>query len=309
MNDQRERILQQLREAAEEGLNSEAFYQMMRRAVRFGPVPRDLLRDIMQRRLAGKVPQEGPVLSPEQQEGVRAQLRRFHEPSERARDLNHPIGAVARAIREALPTFRPWQVDVSTIDLNAVARKFCEDRAAALSYLVPPHFAEDSSDAYVTAERSLLIEDEDRSVLTMGELMERKTSQEAFQRQMREGNRLSDAIGLAWKQREPLELRRIEEFLRGLAEKIVPSVPLRFLPRQEPRFRAALRMDLGDSPIPAATGGVLHHTSVLPQGVHVASLTLHLEAWASARTGKPVELSGEPAFPFSPPKQGDRASA
>jgi hypothetical protein len=91
MNEEHERVLRQLREAAEQGLNSEAFYRMMRKASRLGPVPRDLLRDIMRRHLAGRIPEEGPLLSPERADRLREGLRCFHEPSERARDLNHPV--------------------------------------------------------------------------------------------------------------------------------------------------------------------------------------------------------------------------
>ena len=297
MNAQRERILQQLREAAEEGLDSEAFYQMMRKATRSGPVPRDLLRDIMKRHLAARRTGAGPVIPPEKKDGIRQALARYHEPSERARDPNHPVGAVANAIRESLPAFKPWQVDVSKIDLDAVARRFYDDRAQALSYLLPPGFVEESSGSYITAQRSLLVQDQDGAVLTVSELMEKKATQEAFAKQMQEGSRLSEALGLVWKQPEPLELRAIEELLRGLAEKIVPGTAVRFVPRTEPRFRMALRMQLGNSPIPAATGGVLNRPSMLPEVTYVAGVTIHLEPWASARSGQVIGLAEGSPFP------------
>ena len=299
MNEEHEQILQQLREAAQQGLNSEAFYQMMRKASHLGPVPRDLLRDIMKRHLAGRIPEEGPVIPPEREDRLRESLRRFHEPSERACDLNHPVGAVADAIRRALPGFRPWQVDVSKIDLNEAARRLYEGRRdQALSYLFPPGFVRESSGSYLTAQRSLLIEDEDGSVLTLGELLESKATQEAFRERMEKGSRWSDTLDLTWKQPEPLELRAVEELLRDLSEKIVPGVMVRFLPRREPRIRAALRMQLGDSPIPAATGGVLNRSSVLPEGIDVASVTIHLEPWATAHSGQVIGLAEGSAFPW-----------
>jgi hypothetical protein len=58
MNEEHQRVLRQLREADEQGLNSEAFYQMMREASHLGPVPHDLLRDIMRRHLVGRIPEE-----------------------------------------------------------------------------------------------------------------------------------------------------------------------------------------------------------------------------------------------------------
>jgi hypothetical protein len=228
---------------------------------------------------------------------LRDSLRRFHEPSQRAQDPSHPVGAAALAIRAVLPAFQPWQVDISTLDLNAAARKLYDDRAQALSYLIPPRFAEDSSGAFITAERTLLIEDEDGSVLTVGELMRKKDTQDQFARLMREASRLGDALGLAWKQAEPLELRAVEEFLRDLAHKVVPDVALRFLPRQEPRYRAALRMELADNPIPAAIGGVLNPLPMLPEGIHVAAVTLSLEPWAATRTGQTIPLLEGAVFP------------
>jgi hypothetical protein len=245
-------------------------------------------------------------MSPERADRLRERLRRFHEPSERARDLNHPVGAVADAIRRALPGFRPWQVDVSKIDPNEAARQFLEDRRdRALSYLLPPGFGQECSGSYLTAQRSLLIEDEDGAVRTMGELLESKATQEAFREGMEKGSHWSDVLDLTWKQPEPLELRAVEELLRDLSEKVVPGVPVRFLPHGEPRFRAALRMQLGASPIPAAIGGVLNRDSIRPEEVHIASVTIHLEPWATARSGQVIELVEGSVFPWferqSPP--------
>jgi len=246
------------------------------------------------------MPKAGPVFAPGKAERLREALRWSHEPSARACDPNHPVGATAEAIRNALPQFRPWQVNMAQIDLNEAARHLHDGRrAAAFSYLLPPGFADGPSGAYLTAQRSLLIEDEDGAVLTMGALLDRKTTREAFHRQMRIGSRWSDALDLIWKQVELLELRAVEELLRNLSEKIVPGVDVRFLPRREPRFRAALRMQLGDHRIPAATGGVLNRCSVVPEDVQVASVTIHLEPWAAARTGQVVEFAEDSPFPWS----------
>ncbi|MEN6577772.1 MAG: hypothetical protein ABFD90_15620 [Phycisphaerales bacterium] len=89
----------------------------------------------------------------------------------------------------------------------------------------------------------------------------------------------------------------MEGLLRRLAEQVVPKTPVRFCPYEEPRYRAALRMQSGDNPIPAAIGGVHHRWSILPEGVQVASVGIHLEPWASARTGQVVELARGTPFP------------
>jgi len=68
-------------------------------------------------------------------------------------------------------------------------------------------------------------------------------------------------------------------------------------PYEEPRYRAALRMQLGDDPIPAAVGGVLNRWSILPEGVWVASVNVYLEPWASTRSGQVVELAEGAPFP------------
>ncbi|MHC4582641.1 MAG: RNA polymerase sigma factor, partial [Planctomycetota bacterium] len=52
MNEQREQILRQIRDAFDEGPNSEAFYQAMREALRLRPFPDELLRDLMRKHWA-----------------------------------------------------------------------------------------------------------------------------------------------------------------------------------------------------------------------------------------------------------------
>ena len=297
MSYERERILQQLREAADEGLDSDAFYQVMRKAASFGPVPREMLGDIMKRHFEARMPKEGPVMTPEREEAVRRSLREYHDPSERARDRNHPVGATANAIREALRDFQAWQVDVSQIDLDGVARRMFDDRAHAMSYLLPPDFTREPRGAYITARRELLIEDEDASVVTMAELIARKTTQEAFRAQLKTGGCMSDTLGLLWKRLGPLDLQAVEELLRRLAERVVSETPVRFRPHEEPRYRAALHMQLGEGPIPAAIGGVHNRWSILPEGVQVASVTIYLEPWASIRSGQIVDLVKGTPFP------------
>ena len=90
---------------------------------------------------------------------------------------------------------------------------------------------------------------------------------------------------------------REEALRRRLAEKVVPQIPLRFRPYDEPRYRAALQMHLGDNPIPAAIGGAHNHWSILPEGVQVASVMIPLEPWASILSGQTVDLVEGTPFP------------
>ena len=299
MDPEREQILQQIRESANEGLTSDAFYQAIRKAFSLRPVPRELLGEIRKHFLEEAIKKRGqaPLLSPEQERVLREGLRQFHEPSERARDPNHPVGAAANAIRAALPESRSWQVNISEINLAERARQLLTDRAGALSCLLPPDFAKESPGAYVTAERAMLIKDEDGSVVTFGELMKKKATQEAYREQMKAGACMSDALGLLWKQLEPVDLRAVEDLLRRLAEQIVPRTSRRFSAYEEPRYRAGLRMQFGDNPIPAAIGGVLDSWRGLPPGLHVASVAIYLEPWASLRSGQVVELAKGTPFP------------
>jgi len=299
MDPEREQILRQIREVAAEGLNSDAFYQVIRKSLDLRPVPRELLQEIRKHYYEEAIRKRGqaPLLSPEQERVVREGLRQIHEPSERARDPNHPVGATAKAIRAALPEFHSWQVDISEINLSERARQLFTDWAGALSYLLPPDFAEESRGAYLSVERAMLIKDGDGSVVTMGELMRKKATQEAFREQMKAGACMSDSLGSLWKQLEPMDLRAVEGPLRRLAEQVVPGTSLRFSAYEEPRYRAALRMQLGDNPIPAAIGGVCDSWQGLPPGLHVASVTIYLESWASARSGEAIELTAGTPFP------------
>lgn len=109
--------------------------------------------------------------------------------------------------------------------------------------------------------------------------------------QMKQGGRLSDAMSLLWKRAEPLALRVVEELLRRLSNEIVPDTPVSFRPYEEPCFRAGLRMQLGDDPVPAAIGGVQNPWPGLPDGISIASVHIYLEPWAAAQSGQAVELA------------------
>ncbi len=299
-NPKREQILQQLSDAANEGIKSEKFYQAIRRALRLRPVPDKLLKEIMKKHWAAK--RARTPMTPEKERKARDLLARICGPSQRARDPNHPVGAVASAICAALPEFREWQIDWSQVDFSRMVQDIFAGNEKALSFLRPPGFVEGSQGSYISAMRAFLVQDEDGSLRTPYELMQRKDSVTALKMQMKHGKRLSDALNLLWKSSEPLELRAVENLLRRLLEAIIPATPARFYPYEEPRFRAALRMQLGDNPIPAAIGGVLSHLPGLPDNVTVASVDVYLEPWATARSGQVIELADDPSPADSPEK-------
>jgi len=300
MNARREQILKQLKEAFEEGPNTEAFYQAIREAMRLRPFPDEMLREAMRKHWAPKF--EKAASDPERIREMRKCLSLAYSASERAADPNHPVGAVARAIRLALPKFEFWQPDISKIDYSQAARRMFEGKA---SFSMPPNFAEESSASYISAMRVWLVQDSDGSVCTTSELVQKKATQKEMHEQMSQGNRLSDALRLFWKRPEPIELRAVEDLLRHLSETIVPGTPVRFAAFDEPHYRAGLRMQLADNPIPAAIGGVHNPHPMLgtPDGTWVASVMIYLEPWATAQSGEVMELADFSIFDFMK-KQG-----
>ncbi|HUW20406.1 MAG TPA: sigma-70 family RNA polymerase sigma factor [Sedimentisphaerales bacterium] len=291
MDPQREQILRQLTNAANEGIGSEAFYQAMRQVLRLRPMPHDLMRKLMQRHLAAK--QGKTPMSPEKERLLREYFSRVFRHSERARDPNHPVGAVANAIRAALPEFQQWHVDMSQVDVSQLARQMFDGK----SFSMPPGFAEPSEASYISARQAWLVQDGDGFVCTTYELMQKTADKQTLNAQIKQGSRSSDVLFLVWKRLEALELRAVEELLRRLSEAIAPKLTVRFITYEDPRYRAALRMQLADNPVPAAIGGVHNPWPGLPEGVSVASVLLCLEPWAAAQTGQPVELA--PFWPLS----------
>jgi RNA polymerase sigma factor (sigma-70 family) len=288
MNAKREQILRQLKDASKEGIHSEAFFQAMRQALSLRPAPNDTLRKVMQKHWAKKL-KKLPMDS-ERERMLRDGLGRIYSASGRAQDPNHPVGAVTSAIRAALPEFQQWQIDWSEIEISGMAKNMFSGKADTFLSMCPPGFNTDAPGSYIHSLRAWLIEDEDGSMRTSFEIMQNKDTRGGMLSQMKQGGRLSDALSLLWKRAESLELRAVEELLRRLSDTIVPDTPVSFCPYEEPRYRAALRMQLGDNPAPAAIGGVQNPWLGLPDRVSIASVLIYLEPWAAAKSGQPVEL-------------------
>jgi hypothetical protein len=260
----------------------------MRQAIRLRPVPHEMLRKIMQKHWAERL--KKLPFSPEKERKLRETLGRIYSPSERARDPDHPVGAAAKAIRDALPDFKPWQIDLSQVDLSEAYRRMFEGKDQAFTFLLPPGLTTEPEGSYIKASRAWLMQDEDGSFCTSYELMQRKGTGKEFKEQIHQKNKVSDILFLMNKRSGTLELRIVEDLLRHLSEVITPETPVRFCPYEEPRYRTGLRMQLGDNPIPAAIGGVHTPWPGLPEGASFASILIYLEPWASARSGQVVEL-------------------
>lgn len=296
MNAMREQILRQLNDASKEGIQSETFFQAMRQALNLRPVPNDPLRKVMQKHWAKKL--KKLPMEPERDLKLRDMLGRIYSASERARDPNHPVGAAANTIRAALPEFQYWQIDWSEIDISEMTRHMFDGKADSFSSTRPHGFNTDAQGSYISSLRALLIKDEDGSLRTSFEIMQNKDTRGAMLSQIKQGGCLSDTMSLLLKRPEPLELRAIEELLRRLSSEIVPNTPVSFRCYDEPRFRAGLRMQLGDNPVPAAIGGVQNPWPGLHDGISVASVLIYLEPWATAQTGQAVELADFSLFDF-----------
>ena len=296
MNAKREQILQQLTDASKEGIESEAFFQAFRQVLSLRPMPNDMLRKIMQKHWAKRLKKIS--IEPERERMARDGLARIYSASERARDPNHPVGTAANAIRAALPEFQYWQLDMSRIDIFGMVKNMFSGKADVFLSMRPPGFNSDTPGSYISPIRAWLIEDEDGSLRTSFEIMRSKSTHDAMLSQFKQGGRLSDAMSLLLKRAEPLELRAVEELLRRLSNEIVPNTTVSFRPHENPHYRAGLRMQLGDNPVPAAIGGVQNAWPGMPDGIGVASVLIYLEPWAAAQSGESVELAGFSPYDF-----------
>ncbi|MEK7995372.1 MAG: sigma-70 family RNA polymerase sigma factor [Planctomycetota bacterium] len=83
MNPKREQILRQLSDAADEGIQSETFYQAMRQTLRLRPVPNELLKEIMKKHWAARL--EKASMTPEKERTARELLARIYGPSREPR--------------------------------------------------------------------------------------------------------------------------------------------------------------------------------------------------------------------------------
>jgi hypothetical protein len=205
----------------------------------------------------------------------------------------HPVGAIAMAIRTALPGFQNW-----TLDLGEAVADFWTSRDR-LRAVLPPGFADGHPGAFLRATRAVVVPNEDGSVRSVYELLQDCPDTPAFRAAARE-LRISDALDLTWMVAGPLDLRVVQELLAGLSSAVLPNSAARVSPYDEPRYRSALQVHLGNVAARAACGGVLHEWPGRPAGVSAAHVRIFLEPWATAQSGHVVSL--QPVPDSVPPK-------
>ena len=286
MNPQREQVLQKLRDLVDKGRDSIDSLQVLRQVLQLRPLPHELIAEFLKRHSNTAKRMATTEGREEVERRSRKVMEYFYRPSERALNPDHAVGKVARAIRAALPEFQKWQVDVSHAAQSLVQRFSGNSESSNL----PPGFAKGSPGSYVYATRGTLFQSEDGSLRTMYELIQCKNIKHLNDAEFISNGRLSDVLALMWMRAETIELHAVEELLRRLSEAIAPQVEARFLAYEEPRYRSALRMQLGNIAIPSAIGGPLNPWPNMPESVSAACIQIFLEPWATAQSGQVVGL-------------------
>jgi RNA polymerase sigma factor (sigma-70 family) len=264
MNEERERQIQRLTRLFDEGES----YQALRESLALRPPPKELID------LFGGAPS-----TPPRDDFFRRMSERFTGPSDRATDPNHPVGLIAAAIRKALPEFQDWSLDVG----EAAAHL---DRLRAM---LPPGFAEGRPGAFLRTTRAVMRVGENGSAQSIYQVLQDSPDEEAF-RAAGKDIRLSDVLDLTWLVAGPLELRSVQEVLERLTSAVLPDEQVRFSSYDEPRYRSALQLHVGNHRTRFAHGGVLTAWPGRPEGVDAAHLRIFLEPWATIRSGHAVEF-------------------
>jgi hypothetical protein len=295
MGVERERDIQRLRELFEKAGNGEpeAMYQAFRASLALRPVPNDLVSEFVRRRLElVRRPDERGEFTAQ----VRETARQLGGASDRASDPGHPVGAAAVSIRQALPAFEEWTLDVAAAAAHLRSFSGCDDRDRLRSIL-PPGFDEGRPGAFLRASRGLLLAAADGSagsVRTTYQLLQESPDSEAFRAGLATA-RVSDVLDFTWMVAGPIELRSVQELLEQLTAAVLPGASTRFVHYDEPRYRSALRLHVEDEVPPAAVGGVLAGWQGRPPGVDAAHVRFFLEPWATVQSGQAIDFARFPS--------------
>lgn len=295
MSEERERQIQRLKRLMDDG----EIYQALRESLALRPPPGELI-DLFSRRRRGSASDSQDVAGGEDPRGfLREAAQRFTGPSDRATDPNHPVGAMAAAIRRALPDFQDWRLDAG----EAAVRFFAGtgEYRERLQAVLPPGFAEGRPGAFLRVTRGLLRVTGNGAVQSMYQLL-RDSPDERTLRDAGSGMRISDVLDLTWMVAGPVELRSVQELLERLTSAFLPREQVRFSPYDEPRYRSALELHVVDRSVRFAYGGVLADWPGRPRGVDAAHLRIFLEPWATVQSGRVVEFHRLPDVPFGIPR-------
>jgi hypothetical protein len=227
-------------------------------------------------------PREMVQARPEEFPRERVQrLRQLLRPSDRASDPNHPVGSIAIAIRQALPEFQDCQQDPGQAAERFLT--FTGDRRDRIQAMLPPGFAEGLSGSFVRASRAILHTSENGPARSVYQHLQDSPDERSFRTGMN-NIRMSDVLDLTWMVTGPLELYSVQEMLERLCAAVLPGVTIRFSAYDEPRYRSALQLHVGEVADRGAYGGVLAEWPGMAQGVGAAHVRLFLEPWATVRS-------------------------
>jgi hypothetical protein len=298
MNHDRQKEIERIKtliDRAEEG-DREPLFQALRASLALRPASRDLSRAVVRRMSELARDSDGAGGKPDFAELARRAARQLIGPSARAMNPDHPVGSAAFAIQQELPEFQPWTIDPDDAVATVLSsRSDPDDRSQPV---LPPGFAEGRPGAFIRGTHALLLQGDDGSLRTTYEALQGSGDLQSFRAGMQRA-RTGDVMELAWMVAGSLELRAVQALLERVCAAVAPGVPSRFTHYDEPRYRSALRLQLGENQVPAAIGGVLAGWPGQPPGTGVAHLRLFLEPWATARTGHVVEF-GCVLWPPSP---------
>jgi RNA polymerase sigma factor (sigma-70 family) len=280
MSEERESQIQRFKTLIEKGET----YQALRESLALRPPPAELLGLFHPRQMA----------SPPDPQAVREIAQRLLGPSARASDPNHPVGAIAAAIRKALPDFQDWPLSAAESAARFFA--FTGEHRDRLQALLPPGFAEGRPGAFLRPSRAFLRLSGSGPMQSTYEVLQASADEQTF-RAAKNDMRISDVLDLTWMVAGPLELRSVQEILERLSSAIFPAQQARFSAYDEPRYRSALQLHIGSVPTRSAHGGVLAEWPGRPQGADAAHLRIFLEPWATLRSGQAVEFEQLPEMP------------
>ena len=212
-------------------------------------------------------------------------------------DPDHPVGAIAAAIRQALPDFQDWPLDVG----EAAARFFTGARGVSIATGCKPSCRpalQKGVPALSCVRRAVLLRlSENGRVQSVYELLRDSPDEQAF-RDVKNDMRISDLLDSTWMIAGPLELRSVQDLLERLRSALLPREQLRFSPDDEPRYRSALQLHVDGRSGQFAHGGVLAEWPGRPSGFDAAHLRIFLEPWATVQSGHVVEFPQLPEMPF-----------
>ena len=286
MNQKRDEILKQLEDFIEQGGDNEAFHKVAQQAMRLRPLPRDLLLKVLQRHSRVGKKMATPEGKKEMESRAREIVNFLAQPSKRISDPNHIIGKVANDIRAVLPEFKEWKFDAAKSAQSLIQIY----KGNFKSKIMPDGFSEGIPGAYLKITKASLFQAQDGSLRTMNELS-LKRDEPPSNEEIRKCGRISDVVFLIWMEDNDIELKSVEKILKSLSEKIAPNKKYSFRYLDDPHYRSGLHMEFEDIAVPAAIGGVCIAWPGIPDGVSVATVRLFLEAWATAQSGRVVELT------------------